>query len=61
MAKTGASGRRRHVNTRPKETTDSYRFLEEKPCLGGEHACGKGAKRLVGHLPLARPQGQRRR
>lgn len=54
-AKTGASGQRRDVNTGPKETADSYRFLEENPCLGGEHACGKGAKRLVRHLPLPSP------
>lgn len=54
-AKTGASGQRRHVNTGPKETTDSYRFLEENPSLGGEHACGQGAKGLVRHLLLPSP------
>lgn len=54
-AKTGASGQRRHANRGPKETTDSYRFLEENPSLGGEHACGKGAKRFVRHLPQPNP------
>lgn len=39
----------------PKETTDCWRFLEENPCLGGEHACGKGAKHLVRHPPLPSP------
>lgn len=51
----GASGRRRHVNTRAEETMDSYRFLEENPSLGGEHACGKGARSLLRHLPLPSP------
>lgn len=48
----GASGQRRPVNTRPGETMDSYQFLEENPSPGGEHACGKGARSLLRHLPL---------
>lgn len=51
----GASDQRRHVNTRPEETMDSHRFLEDNPSPGGEHACGKGARSLLRHLPLPRP------
>lgn len=51
----GASGQRRHVNTRPEEIMDSHRFLKENPSPGGEHACGKGARSLFRHLPLPSP------